>query len=57
MIVPGDIDALCLKLETLIKEPDVRKKFSNESYLFIINNLSLNSNIEKLKSYYQALIH
>lgn len=57
VIVPGDIDALCLKLETLIKEPDVRKKFSNESYLFIINNLSLNSNIEKLKSYYQALIH
>ena len=53
VIVPGDIDALCLKLETLIKEPDVRKKFSNESYLFIINNLSLNSNIEKLKSYYQ----
>lgn len=56
VIVPGDIDALCLRLETLINDRCMRTKFSNESYRLIIHNFSLDSNIEKLKTYYKELL-
>lgn len=52
LIVPGDIDNLCSKLEMMINNVNIRKKFSDGSYRLVTNNFSLDSNIDKLRPYY-----
>lgn len=56
LIAPGDVDALCAKLERLVKATDLRIEISNKSYQLITSNFSLDSNIDKLKSYYLSLL-
>ncbi|MBR5210625.1 MAG: glycosyltransferase family 1 protein, partial [Paludibacteraceae bacterium] len=56
LITPGDIDSLVDRLYQLIINPDMRKKFSEESYNLISSNFSIDNNISELKDVYFDLL-
>lgn len=55
MITPGDIDALCDRLCTLINSPKIRQQFSKASYQLISSEYSLSNSISILKDMYSKL--
>lgn len=55
LIKPGDVKGLCDSLLYLIKNEDIRLKFSNSSYNLITTHFSLNSHINQLKKIYHSL--
>ena len=56
LITPGDVDKLKGRLLQLVKNEQLRIKFSMESYRLIRKEFSLDSNIRRLKDIYKNLL-
>lgn len=57
LIKPGDVDALSQRLVSLINDPNLRKRFSDNSYNTVKNDFSLDYHIAKLKHIYDELVN
>lgn len=57
LIKPGDVDALSQRLVSLINDPNLRKRFSDNSYNTVKNGFSLDYHITKLKHIYDELVN
>lgn len=57
IIVPGDIKTLSDRVVSLLIDAGLRASFSRESYMLITKCFSLETNISKLKTFYNSLIN
>lgn len=56
LIKPGDVNLLASRIKQLVDDKELRKVFSDKSYLLITRCFSLNHNIERLKEMYKKLL-
>lgn len=56
LITPGDVKLMAMRMKQLINNIDLRLKFSEKSYKLIMEQFSLDYNIEELKGIYRRLI-
>lgn len=56
LITPGNVEELADKIEILIKDDDIRKKFSEKGYKRVIEKFSSEIATEKLKNIYLDLL-
>ena len=56
LMEPGDTDALETKLEKLINDKELRRKFSNESWNLINDRFALEKHMLTVKKYIYELI-